>query len=112
MSSFTDTCIFATERVLLLLGWERVVNKSKHNFVYKDDSHERVNGAEGSARRRRKDTTKNGGETRPSKAAWEKNAPTLGPVKVVTTSSLRQATNVGNQMWESSAFDTAVTGTV
>ena len=101
MPQLVDFCISATERLLLLLGWDRVHAKKTSS----DEAYSAGKKTQGRMRKR-----KNGAHVkRPSKAEWDKEV-NLAPVTQVSATSTPPSATSSN--WTADAFDTAVTGTV
>lgn len=98
-----SVCISLTERLLLLLGWDKIAQDRRH--VYADrKTHQESAGA----LRRRNTGTEASKETRKSTDMFG-NAPALAPVTIVnqTTQAPARAS-----AWGGDAFDTVMTGTV
>ncbi len=83
-----------TERLLLLLGWDRVESNRTHVYTEKKP-------ANGFIRQRKRNSD---AKTKEMFA----DAPTLAPVRIVSQIARSSSTNA----WTADAFDTAVTGTV
>ena len=98
-----SVCISLTERLLLLLGWDKITHDHRH--VYADKKTHR--GSAG-ALRRRNTVAKTSKETRKSTDMFG-NAPDLAPVTIVnqTTQAPARAS-----AWGGDAFNTVMTGTV
>lgn len=98
-----SVCISLTERLLLLLGWDKTTQQ--HTRVYGDRKTRRESAG---ALRRRNTNTKASKETHTPTEMFG-NALALTPVRVVsqnTQAPLRASA------WGGDAFDTAMTGTV
>lgn len=107
-----DVVFTATERVLLLLGWDKIKVKT-HNFTKEDGdaAYSQLKKANQNLRKRLKESGIESEENdRPNKANWEKNTPQLRHVTCATTTTTPSYTQ---QTWTSgNAFDAAATGTV
>lgn len=105
MASAVQLSTALTERVLLLLGWERV-RQTTHSDVYGSDRKKKF-----SAKNREKEQEE---EERPTKAEWEKNTPALRHRGVADVNASAQEYRPEINQWSSdtTAFDAAVTGTV
>lgn len=97
MSQLVDFCTSATERLLLLLGWDRSHTPAEAYSTGEKKS-------KGTLRMR-----KGRSVNRPSKPGWEKDVK-LAPVPHVSTTY--ENANSSQNAWTADAFDTAVTGTV
>ncbi|MBM93570.1 MAG: hypothetical protein CMF51_02315 [Legionellales bacterium] len=102
MSQLVDFCTSATERLLLLLGWDRVHAPISENKAYSTEKKK----PNGSLRARRSSAVK-----RPSKPEWEKDV-TLTPVTFASAPSKSGSSSSNAWTATADAFDTAVTGTV
>jgi len=110
MSALSGVVAMLTERLLLLLGWDKI--KPLRESVYNgnpDSSYQELQKTNQNLRRRLQQTDSGEGE-RPTTASWEHNAPTLRPIAVV----LPQPKTERASAWSSdgAAFDAAATGTV
>lgn len=107
-----DVVFTATERVLLLLGWDKIKDK-RHDFTKEneDAAYSQLKKANKNLRRRLKESGIESEENdRPNKADWEKDTPQLRHVTCATTTTTPTYTQ---QTWTSgNAFDAAATGTV
>ena len=101
-----------TERVLLLLGWDKVKG-SKHEFTREneDAAYSKLKKTNQALRKRlERCGVESEDADRPTKASWEQNTPQLRHVTCATTSSLP---SYAEETWTSgNAFDAAATGTV
>lgn len=100
-----------TERLLLLLGWDKV--KPIRENVYgrkKDSSYQELKEVNQNLRKRLQQNDSENKAERPTSASWEQNAPTLRPVSIATP----QPERISASAWSSdgAAFDAAATGTV
>lgn len=101
-----------TERLLLLLGWDKV--KSTRENVYggkKETTYQELKKVNQNLRKRLQATgLAQGSGARPTSASWEQNAPTLRPMTIATS----QPESLRASAWSSdgAAFDAAATGTV
>jgi len=100
MSSLTSVCISLTERILLLLGWDRKIHH--HTRVYGDKEKHRnlVN----TLRQRKRPKADSANHTTRDMFG---EVPDLTPITVVQQNARAPVTNNFGD-----AFDTAVTGTV
>lgn len=110
--SLYEILFTVTERILLLLGWDRV-KLSNYNF-----SEKREDGAYIELKRTniklRKRLKKSGvaedAQSRPSQASWEKNTPQLRHITCATSTPIEPQPQ---HTWTSdTAFDASLTGTV
>lgn len=110
MLALSDVVVTLTERLLLLLGWDRI--KPLRESVYESNSSFQKLKEVNQQLRKRLNQTGAGEDKsqRPTSASWEQNAPTLRPVPVATP----QPRNAHASAWSSdgAAFDAAATGTV
>ncbi len=98
-------CATLTERLLLMLGWDKV--KPLRASVYKDDSsYQELQKVNSQLRKRLQKKS----ESKTSGASWEQDTPKLRPVPIATP----QPQTTHNNAWSSdgTAFDAAATGTV
>ena len=101
MASLVSVCVSLTERLLLLLGWDKI--ESKHTQVYHSNKvHKDLVGTVRQRRRRADGAAKPNGE-------MFTNPPQMTPVRIVSQIARPPATS---NVWTAGAFDTAVTGTV
>lgn len=101
MSQLVDFCTSATERLLLLLGWDRVLTP-KGTEAYTGGKKK----SSGNLRMR-----KNRSVQRPSKPTWEGDV-NLSPVTFASAPSKSEPSSVNAWTPAADAFDAAVTGTV
>lgn len=110
MLALSDVVVTLTERLLLLLGWDKI--KPLRESVYEpSSSFQELKEVNHQLRKRLKQTDASEGKAqRPISASWEQNAPTLRPVPIATP----QPRNAHTSAWSSdgAAFDAAATGTV
>lgn len=100
MSSLTSVCISITERMLLLLGWDRKIQHHTHVYQNKKSHQNLVN----TLRQRKRPKADSGNHTTRDMFG---EAPNLAPITVVQQNARAPATNNFGD-----AFDAAVTGTV
>jgi len=101
--NMASVCISLTERLLLLLGWDKITQNHRH--VYADKKTHRESA--GALRRRNTGAEASNANHKPTDMFG--NAPALTPVKIVN-----QNTQVSARpsAWRGDAFDTVMTGTV
>lgn len=108
MLALSNIVVTVTERLLLLLGWDKI--KPLRESVYdSNSSYQELKKTNQNLRRRLQQTDSAEGE-RPTTASWEHNAPILRPIASV----LPQPKTERASAWSSdgAAFDAAATGTV
>ena len=101
MSSLTSVCISLTERMLLLLGWDREIQNHAHVYENKKSHQNLVN----TLRQRKRPKPESANHT--SRDMFG-DAPNLTPITVVQQNARAPVTN----FTDDTAFDTAMTGTV
>lgn len=108
MLALSNIVVTLTERLLLLLGWDKI--KPLRESVYNSNSSFQELKEVNQKLRNRLKQTGAGKAQRPTSASWEQNAPTLRPVPISTP----QPRNAHTSAWSSdgAAFDAAATGTV
>lgn len=105
--------VSSTERLLLLLGWEResvdsdaVYTKPKTQLAPPDAGYDQLKSQIRNLKIKKKDPEESTVQT-----SWERNAPTLRPMNIVAPA--RENHLQQSQAWTSaSAFDAAPSGTV
>ena len=105
MTSMVQVSTATTERLLLLLGWERV--RSRRSTLYNDiRKHNKPTGEQ----------SKVLSKERPQHAEWERETPALRARNVGSSSSAQYPVETNAGEWTSgtacAAFDAAATGTV
>lgn len=107
MTSMVQVSTAATERLLLLLGWERVRSKIRSTFYNGRRKHNKPTGEHSKVP---------SGEERPQHAEWERETPALRARNVGSISSAQYPVETNAGEWTSgtacTAFDAAATGTV
>lgn len=102
---WTNTVVSTTERVLLLLGWERAVPSKAKTSVY-DAGRKQPTAAKSKSYSDLQRATR---AARAAGSSWEKDMPSL---KLRAVNPDVQARGAGTNAWSSDAFDVAHTGTV